>query len=245
MYIWKLKKKNEFYNQQKIWNSKTWLNIIKKRIQKNIKNIKSKEAIKVKTFCAESPVPLLVINKRKKIKILDFGSGSLEMPLKLMYDTNINIKIEFYLIESKKILSEYKKALSKIKVPKNFSFKIYTQIDFNKKYDIFHISDSMQYVNDWKNFLKKIKVNSPELIVFNNLTAGQNPTYDAFQNFYNSSVPYRFYNINDIIKKLRPYKIIYKSNFLNKIKNKYKEYPQKNFSKKMRLGYPCTLIFKR
>ena len=74
------------------------------------------------------------------------------------------------------------KALSKIKIPTNFSFKINTQIDFNKKYDIFHISDSMQYVDDWKNFLKKIKINSSELIVFNNLTAGQNPTYDALQN---------------------------------------------------------------
>ena len=79
----------------------------------------------------------------------------MELALKLMYDTNLNTKIEFCLIESEKISFEYKKALSKIKIPTNFSFKINTQIDFNKKYDIFHISDSMQYVDDWKNFLKK------------------------------------------------------------------------------------------
>ena len=124
MYIWKLKKKNEFYNQQKIWNSKTWLNIIKKRIKKNISNIKSKKAIKIKTFCAESPVPLLVLNKRKKIKILDFGSGSLEMPLKLMYDTNLNTKIEFCLIESEKSHLNIKKLYLKLKYQLIFHLRL-------------------------------------------------------------------------------------------------------------------------
>ena len=39
---------------------------------------------------------------------------------------------------------------------------------------------------------EKIKINSPELIVFNNLTAGQNPTYDALQNFTTLQYPIGF-----------------------------------------------------
>ena len=179
-----MKKLKFVHNQQKIWNSNIWLKKIKKRLQKNIKNIKSKKHIKIETFCAESPLPILLLNSIKNIKILDFGSGSLELPLKIIYDTNINQKIEFNIVESKKIISLYKKALLKIKIQKNIKFNFNYQINFKKKYDIFHISDSFQYVDDWKNFIIKIKKNSPKFILFNNLTEGENPTYDTFQKFY-------------------------------------------------------------
>ena len=48
-----------------------------------------------------------------------------------------------------------------------------------------------------------------------------------------------------IINELKNYKVIYKTKFLNKMLNKYTEYPQNNFKKKYRLGYPCTIILKK
>ena len=41
------------------------------------------------------------------------------------------------------------------------------------------------------------------------------------------------------------YKIIYKSLFLNKIRNKYGEYPQNNFEKIDRIKFPKTIILKK
>jgi len=76
-------------------------------------------------------------------------------------------------------------------------------------------------VDDWKKFIKKVKKSCQNFIVFNNLTAGENPTYDTIQRFYKFNIFYRFFNIKDIIKELKPFKLIYKSRFLNKVSNKY------------------------
>lgn len=244
MNIWTLKKNNKNL-QSNAWDSKKWLDKIEQRIEDNIRLFKSKNVIKINTFCAESPLPILLLNNKKKLKILDFGAGSLEMPLKIAFDTNIKSNIQIDIIESKQLIILYEKIFKKIKLPKNISINLSEKINFKKKYDIFHFSDSFQYVDKWKLFIKRVIKNSPNFIIFNNLTAGENPTYEAVQKFYKHDVLYRFYNIKQFVRELCPYQLIYKSKFLNKILNRYSEYPQNNFKKNYRLGYPCTLIFKK
>ncbi len=90
----------------------------------------------------------------------------------------------------------------------------------------------------------KIVKKKPKFIILNNLTAGKFKTYITEQKFYNDKLPYLFFNENEIIKIFKNYKI-YKYLFLNKIKNKYQQYPQNNFSVKDRIGYPKTFIFIR
>ena len=125
------------------------------------------------------------------------------------------------------------KRRSGYKLPKNIK-KVNTNVNFKIKYDYIHISDSFQYVENWKDFLKKISNSKSNILIFNNLTAGEIPTYDTTQKFYDISIPYRFYNIREIINELKNYKVIYKTKFLNKMLNKYTEYPQNNFKKKYR-----------
>ena len=115
MNIWKLKKNNKNFTEE-VWNSKEWLNKIEKKIKNNLKSIKSKKSIKINTFCAESPLPLMLLNVNKKIKILDFGAGSLEMPFKMAFDTIINSNIQIDIIESKKLINFYKIAFRKITI---------------------------------------------------------------------------------------------------------------------------------
>ena len=241
MYIWKIIKKHPIIKEN-LWNNKIWVKKIEKRIKTNLKSIKSKKKIKLNTFCAESPLPLLLLNEKKKIRILDFGSGSLEAPLKIIFDSLIKCDIEFHIVETKSLISSYKKILKNLKLPKNFKIKYSTSINFNTKYNYIHISDSFQYIDDWKNFLKKINNSKANTIIFNNLTAGEIPTYNTTQKFYDVQIPYRFYNIHELLNELKSYKLVYKTKFLNTILNKYGEYPQKNFKKRYRLGYPCTLI---
>ena len=167
------------------------------------------------------------------------------MPLKIIFDSKNDSTIEFFIVETRSLISLYKKLLKKIKLPKNFKINFNTNINFKIKYDYIHISDSFQYVVDWKDFLKKISKSKTNILIFNNLTAGEIPTYDTTQKFYDIRIPYRFYNIRELINELKDYKVIYKTKFLNKMLNEYSEYPQNNFKKKYRLGYPCTIILKK
>lgn len=193
-------------------------------------------------YISSSPIPWILLNeKKKKIRVLDFGSGFQEVFFQLInYKKNKDIIIDS--IEKENVCCELKKE----DFFKNKSVKInfFEKINFNKKYDYVHISDSLQYMLDWKKILIKISKKKPKFIILNNLTAGDFKTYYTEQNFYKNKLIYIFFNLNEIKKILKNYEVAHESLFLNKIKNEYIQYPQKNFKNKDKLGFPKTVVFK-
>lgn len=168
------------------------------------------------------------------------------MPLKLAFDTKIKSPIQIDIVEeNKNIILLYRKSLKNIKFPPNIKIKFNDKISFKKKYDILHLSDSFQYIDNWKQFLKKTMSCAKDYIIFNNLPAGEIPTFNSMQKFYKFNIGYRFFNILDFVNEFKSFELVYKSKFLNKINNKYEKYPQDNLKKNLRIGYPCTLIFKK
>jgi len=244
MNIWKktsyknLKKKNITYHafNNLIWKKKILdkININKTFLKKNYS----------KFFLSSSPLPLILLGYNKKnIKIADYGSGDQETFFQIL---NLKIKgVKFFIdsIEVPEITKVLKKSIKK-KYSKNIQINFYDKYNFNKKYDFVHISDSLQYNLNWKNFLIKISLKKPQYIILNNLTAGKFKTYVTEQKFYKDKLPYIFFNENEIKKIFKNYKA-YQYLYLNKINNEYKEYPQKNFKEKDRLRYPKTIIFKK
>ena len=85
----------------------------------------------------------------------------------------------------------------------------------------------------------------PNYIFLNNLTAGSNNEYLTLQEYYGIKTPYRFFNLKKTSSFFKDYEVIFKSHYLNSILNIYGKYPQKNFRKKDRLGYPSTIILKK
>lgn len=247
MIVWKFIKEKEKskYKAENSFNNIIWLKKIKKRIVKNFK-LQNKKFFKTSSFQANSPIALLCLTINKnKIKILDFGSGSLETYFDIKNNIKYNKKYDFLFVEVKSICNLYNRLKKKIlKSSKKFNLKFSNKI-IGKNFDIVQISDSLQYINEWRKFLIKIQKLNSKYIILNNLTAGDIKEYSTVQNFYGNKIYYKFFNINEIVKQLSKYNLIYKSKFLNKINNKYTEYPQKNFPKNFKLGYPCTLIFKK
>ncbi len=141
------------------------------------------------------------------------------------------------------VIKLYKRLKKFLKDKKNIKLNFYSKIP-KKKYDILHISDSLQYVEKWENFITDLTKLRPKFIILNNLTAGLIKEYNTYQNFYNEKIFYKFFNIKKVISLFNDYNLEFASPYLNLIKGKYTEYPQPNFKLKDRLGYPCTLIFK-
>ncbi len=237
-----LKKVNSKYifKKQTAFNSNKWVSIINKRLNNNFKNLYSKNYLN--QFLASSPLPLVIINEnKKKINIADFGSGSQEIFF-LLAQMRLNKKINIDSTEVEYLLNIFKKKSFK---NKNIFIKFYKEFNFRKKYDYIHISDSLQYILDWKNFLKKINLSNAKFVIFNSLNSGNIKTYVTKQRFYNSELPNIFFSSNQIIALMKNYDLIYKSYFLSKINNKFGELPQPNFNKKDRIKYPKTFIFKK
>lgn len=240
MIIWK-KVKKEFISKDNSneFNSKKWLSIISKRLKNNFNLVKKKQFLN--QFIASSPLPIMLLNKKSNnLNIADFGSGSQEIFFQLLV-TQIKKKINIDSIEVKELVNFFKKQkFNNRRIKINFLEKF----NFKKKYDYVHISDSLQYVYDWKNFLKKINIGNHKFIILNNIPAGKNKSYVTKQKFYGKEIPNIFFSSTQICKYLSNFELIYSSLFLNKINGVYGSYPQNNFKKCDRIDFPKTLIFK-
>lgn len=240
MIIWTKVKKDYFKNKESNeFNSKKWISIISKRIKKNFIIIKNRKFLD--QFISSSLLPILILNeKKKKIKILDFGSGSQEIYFQLnLMNIKKNITIDSIEVEK---LTNYLK--TKKFYSENIEILFFNDLNFKKKYDYFHISDSLQYLKNWRLFLKKINRINHKYIILNNIPAGKNKSYITKQVFYGKEIQNNFFSINEIQKILYNFEISFSTLYLNKIRGEYRAYPQDNFEKKDRINYPKTLIFK-
>tara|TARA_B100001109_G_C18854273_1_gene470884 strand:- start:17 stop:763 length:747 start_codon:yes stop_codon:yes gene_type:complete len=224
-------------------------NIWEKKISKKIKLNK----IKYQQIICSSPVSIMfsLLYLNKKVKILDFGAGDLDIYFqlnelikrykKLNNQSHKKFNVKLDLIELPKILKIYKT----FKFSKNFNCRILKEFK-KSKYDIINISNSLHYVDKPKKFLKKISNTNSKFIVLNSTRIGEHKTFISLQKYYEHSIPTWFFNLNEIIKCLRPkYELIFYSDYLEKIFGKWSKLPMKNFPKKLRSEHCKTLIFKK
>ena len=80
------------------------------------------------------PLILLGYNK-KKIKIVDYGSGDQEIFFQLLNSKIKNIKIMIDSIEVPEIVNVLKTAINR-KLYKNIKINFYDEYNFDKKYDL-------------------------------------------------------------------------------------------------------------
>jgi len=242
MIIWQKVKKDYFFNNNSDqFNSKKWLSIISKRVKLNFGVLKKSNYLN--QFISTSPLPIMLLGETKrKIRIADFGSGSQELFFQLSL-MKLKKNIEVDSIEVEKLIKSFKK--NKKFKNKEIKINFLKELNFKRIYDYVHISDSLQYVDNWRVFLKKINMKNHKYLILNNIAAGKNKTYITKQAFYGEEIKNIFFSIDEISKILNSYKLVFKTFYLNKIKGEYKPYPQNNFKKKDRIGYPKTLIFKK
>lgn len=241
--IWKKIKFKESLYKKNHHNSKKWLISLKRKIIENFK-ISKEKTINSKYFIASSPLPIFLLNlKKKRIDILDVGSGDHEIFFQLKNTLKKNKKVNIYTKEVKEVEKLYIDMKNKY-LQNSKNVQLFIGKD-KKKYDIIHLSDCLQYMQYWKKFLTEIVKKKPNYIFLNNLTAGSNNEYLTLQEYYGIKTPYRFFNLKKIISFFKDYEVIFKSHYLNSILNIYGEYPQKNFKKNDRLIYPSTIILKK
>ncbi len=176
-----------------------------------------------------------------KIKILDVGGGVGFDYYTVSNSLYSNQDFEFHVLDVEEIClagSHFFKEESNIIFHSTLPENINT-------FDIIHLGSSLQYIEKWKYFLRKLCDLSPEYIVFTDLLAGNFNTFTSTQKYYNSKIPVYFFNIDEIISLLNEnrYKLIYKSKHLATIRGVEQKLPLENFPKKFRLDHSLNCIF--
>ncbi len=181
--------------------------------------------------------------KKDKLRILDFGGGLGNTYLLMVCGCVRNIEFEFFVVEAKEVCE---KGREFFKNDKNIHFYDRLPKDI-ENFDIVHLCSSIQYIEDWKGLIKELAKYKPECILLADVPAGNIPTYATVQNYYESKIPYWFFNINDIINAMSEagFSLTFKSICVDERLGKRQPLPQDNFPPEYRVGDSCNLLFYR
>lgn len=213
-----------------------------KKLQNEI-SISGENVVGYETSLLPLVVGLAGNETENKIKILDFGGGLGNTYLLMNSGCIRNIEFEFYIVESQEVCErgrEFFKGDCQI----HFFSSLPKEI---KSFEIIHLGSSIQYIEDWKGLLTGFTKYNPKYILLADVPAGNIPTYATVQNYYESKIPYWFFNMNEIIDCMDSagYGLLFKSVCIEKRSGKYQPLPQDNFPADYRAGESRNLLFVR
>jgi putative methyltransferase (TIGR04325 family) len=216
------------------FNSKQWIQSLEEKLlaalnNQNYKNMQN-GLIEI----------VIAMQNKQNISCLDFGGGAGLAYLSLVNSICEPKNIFYTVVDSAKSCEIANKYLHQYK---NLIFS--DTLPNEKSYDIVYSSSAIQYIDDWQGVLKKLASYNPEYLVFNDFVGCDNPSFITHQNYYDSKLPYRFYNLGEFVNFLQSlnYKLIYKTNFQDTILGVCQKLPMENFEEKYQVGYSKNLIF--
>jgi putative methyltransferase (TIGR04325 family) len=229
------------------FDDKVWLGKVTQRAQDAIADIRSSATVSPATRTRDYILPvaasMLKSSVEGDLRILDFGGGMAASFFPLISSLSDCESVEFHVVEGKEICIKSWEILSDFK---NLHF--HQQLpEISSPVHIVHSGSSIQYVEDWKNLLATFIKYSPQLLVLEDLMAGDVRTFVTLQNYYGKKIRSWFLNINEIIETVEQlgYKLIYKAQFTHDILGKEGPLPMENFEPSYRLNYGSHLMFEK
>ena len=229
------------------FDDNVWLGKVSQRAKDTLAEYRKSSTLspvtRIRDYILPVAASMISSSSKSDLKVLDFGGGMAASYLPLISSLPDSNNIEFHVIEgkgiclkSKEILGDFKKLYFHEKLPKN-----------SHSFDIVHGGSSIQYVEDWRSLLAKFFDYCPQLLILEDLMAGDVKTFITIQNYYGKKIRSWFLNINEIIESVEQYKykLIYKTQFTHDILGKVGPLPMENFSPPYRLDYGSHLMFER
>ncbi len=229
------------------FDDKVWLGKVTQRAQDAIAGFRSSATVFPATRIRDYILPVAASMLRSSIegdlRILDFGGGMAASFFPLISSLSDSESVEFHVIEGKEICIKSHEILSDFK---NLHF--HQQLpEISAPVHIVHAGSSIQYVEDWKKLLATFIKYNPQLLVLEDLMAGDVKTFVTLQNYYGKKIRSWFLNINEIIETVDQlgYKLIYRAQFTHDILGKTGPLPMENFEPSYRLNYGSHLMFEK
>lgn len=237
---------NEVQDTENIYESERWLAANLERSRNVIDN----EGLFTyrSRIARDYPLKMAVLaslESNTKVSILDVGGGYGKNLIEIQSTfQDIESRIDFYILDNSVLIDFYK---MNIKLPKNFHF-IQNISEIGKlqaNIDVIHFGSVIQYFQNLKVELSDILQRSrPRWIVFSDLMAGDIETFVTVQNYYDSKIPFRFVNFEELNKLVSNwgYKLFVKEFYEHDSTSVY--FPQKGFDKKYQIDNSMNVIYR-
>ncbi len=237
---------NEIQDTENIYEGERWL---ASNLERSRKIIDSEGHFTYRSKIAKDyPLKMAVLaalESKVKISILDVdgGYGKNVMEIQSTFQ-DIESRVELFILENVKLSNFYR---ANIEMPKNFKFiQNISEIEKSKtSLDIIHFGSVIQYFQNLKVDLSSIlQTIKPTWIVFSDLMAGDIETFVTVQNYYDSKIPFRFVNFEELNKLVGDwgYKLFVKEFYEHDSTSVY--FPQKGFDNKYQIGNSMNVIYR-
>ena len=231
-----------------VLEEKIWINKVTSQANNAIAAYRSREnltlASSTQDFIMSLVGGILLSSTDNDFQILDFGGGMAASYFPLISSVPNPERVGFHIVEvqaicnlGRKLLAEFPNLHFHEKLP-----------ELSKPIHIVHAGSSIQYIPDWKGLLSDFVNYRPQLLILEDVPAGNIPTFVTTQNFYGKKVRSRFLNINELVDEVETlnYELIYRAqctqNFLGKVGGPL---PLKNLPPQYQLKYGSHFIFRR
>lgn len=230
----------------KAFDSERWVENSRLKVQRSFSSFKKGKNIIPPIPIRPTSLPLVTAMTGQKQEgekiIVDFGGGLGFSYLSFIQSCMKAKDYKYFIIESTEVCKTGEEIFSDYQ-------NLFFITDLHKlpvdKVDIVYMNSVLQYIADWEALIENLLGLNPEYVLLDDLPAGDIPTFATCQNYYESKIPYWFFNISDILFFLELYgfALQYKSKFFSTILGTIQKIPMSNFPVQYQLEYPCTLLF--
>lgn len=186
------------------------------------------------------PFLVALVHSKKKLKILDFGGG-IGIVYMAVLTSFPKRSFEYHIVDIERVCEEGRKIFKKDK--KVF---FHSQLPNISGVDIVNIGSSLQYIGDWKKKLAQLASYKAQFFLFDDLHAGNIPTFVTLQNYYGSKIPCWFFNVGEVVSIMKKFNfdLIFKAKQRISYFGVVQKIPMENLPKKFRIDDTMCLLFR-
>ena len=229
------------------FNSDTWVRKSKKQVEEFLSGTDKQNpipSIPIRPASIGLAASLSRCDKNGPHNIIDFGGGLGFSFLSFMQSCQKAQEYEYHIIESEAVCRAGEELFADYR---NIHFYDDIQGVPFKRAEIVYMNSVLQYIEDWRSLLKHLFMFKPDYMLMDGVPAGMIPTFATGQNYYDSVIPYWYFNVEEIISFFEGngFSLDYKSKYLCAVLGQIQKIPMNNFPAEYRLDYPCTMLFSR
>jgi putative methyltransferase (TIGR04325 family) len=186
--------------------------------------------------------PVVALAGREKLKILDFGGGvGIGYMTLLESIPEAASRIQYTVVEIPEVCE-----LGEQIHGKRGGISYISSIPLCTSFDIVHAASSIQYIENWENWVSAITSLKPNFILLSDVFAGEINSFVTLQHYYGSRIPHWFLSLKDLLSAFDAcgYQLVMKSSVASRRLNQYDVLPMDNFPEPLRLQESLHLLFK-
>jgi len=191
----------------------------------------------------EALLPLLaglVYNEKKGVRILDFGGGIGFTFYQTIYALPSAEDVEYHIVERENVCQAGRKFFGTDHGAPLFHSELPQAED--GLFDIVHSGSALHYIENWTQLIAQLCGLSRKYLLLVDVPAGNIPTFVTVQNYHESKIPVRFFNINELFSAVNfyGYKLIFKSAYNSTVLGVGQSLPMQNFEEQYQLQKHVT-----